>query len=119
MRLGLEPARRLRTGARFPRRRHGRSARRDGLDHGFSRRALARKQILDLIAGEGLEFKKSLRQRLEIVALLGQDALRVGVAGLNQAPDLAVDLAARFFGKNLHVAREHHQFRPGGVEQIQ
>src|SRR5712671_7539693 len=68
--------------------RHGGAARRR-LDHGFARRPLAHEQILDLVAGQRLELEQALGQRLEIGALVGEYLLRLGIAGLDQPPDLA------------------------------
>ena len=65
--------RRLGPGRRLAGRRHRGSARRQRLDHGFAHRLLAVEQILDLVAGQRLEFEQALGQSLEIGALLGQD----------------------------------------------
>src|SRR3954453_10639946 len=59
LRLRLQAARpRIGPRARLAGRRHRRTARSDWLDHGFPRRALAQQQVLDLIAGERLEFEQ-------------------------------------------------------------
>src|SRR6266403_1885996 len=80
--------------ARLASGRHGRAARRRRLDDGFARWPLAHEQVLDLVAGERLELEQALGQRLEIGALLAEDLLGLGIARLDQPPDLAVDLAA-------------------------
>src|SRR5579862_2654559 len=78
--------------------RHRGVARRRRLDHRFAARPLAEQQILDLVAGQRLEFEQALGQRLEIAALGGEDLLRLGIAGLDQAPDFGVDLLDGLFG---------------------
>src|SRR4030081_3292428 len=88
----------FRTRARLAGRRNSGTARRGRLDHRFACRALAREQVLDLVAGQGLEFEQAFGQGLEIGTLLLEDLLGFGIAGLDQALDLAVDLAARFLG---------------------
>src|SRR5580692_5847193 len=81
--------------------RHGGVARRRRLDHRFADRPLAHEQILDLIAGQRLEFEQPLGERLEVGALVGEDLLRLGIAGFDQAADLGVDLLHRGFGDAL------------------
>src|SRR5580692_7585508 len=91
--------------------RHRGVARRGRLDHRFAARPLAQEQILDLVAGERLEFEQSLGQRLQIAALLGEDLLRLGIAGFDQAADLGVDLLHGGFGDALlarhRIAKEY------------
>src|SRR5206468_1593486 len=94
LRLRLE-ATGLRARPRLAGGRHGGAARRGRLDYGFARRPLADQEVLDLVAGERFELEQALGQRLEIGALVGEYLLGLGIAGLDQPPDLAVDLAAR------------------------
>src|SRR3954463_10490514 len=84
--------------ARLAGRRNSRAARRGRLDHRFACRTLAGEQVLDLVAAQGLELEQALGQGLEIGTLLLEDVLGLGIAGLDQTLDLAVDLAARFLG---------------------
>src|SRR5215813_5786080 len=110
LRLRLEAAG-FRPRPRLAGRRHRRAARRGGLDHGFARRPLAGEQIFDLVAGQRLEFEQPLGQRFEISALLLENALRLGVAGLDQTLDLGVDLAARLLRDILlarHLVAQEH-----------
>src|SRR5262245_7075030 len=110
LRLRLEAAR-FGARARLAGRRYGRTARGRRLDHGFARWPLAGEQILDLVAGQRLEFEQPLGQRFEIGALLLENALRLGVGGLDQALDLTVDLAARFLRDILlarHLVAQEH-----------
>src|SRR5258708_14376125 len=88
----------FRTRGRLAGRRNSGTARRGRLDHRFACRTLAREQVLDLVAGQGLEFEQAFGEGLEIGALLLEDLLGFGIAGLDQALDLAVDLAACFLG---------------------
>src|SRR5580704_3507565 len=76
-------------------------ARRGRLDHRFAARSLAQEQILDLVAGERLEFEQPLGQGLQIAALVSEDLLRLGIAGFDQTPDLGVDLLHGGFGDTL------------------
>src|SRR5580658_3984679 len=81
--------------------RHRGVARRRRLDHRFAARPLAQKQILDLVAAERLEFEQPLGERLQITALVGEDLLRLGIAGFDQAADFGVDLLHGGFGDAL------------------
>ena len=71
----------------------------------------AGQQVADLLAGQRLVFEQALRQRLELVAVRGQDAPRLGETRLDQAPDLGVDLLRGRLGHVLlprdRMAEEH------------
>src|SRR5919201_5140249 len=92
------------TRTRFAGGRHGRATRGCRLDDGFARRPLAGEQILDLVAGQRLEFEQRLGQRLEIAALFLENLLRLFVTCLDQTLDLGVDLAARLL-RDILLAR--------------
>src|ERR1700704_870776 len=97
--------------ARLAGRRNSRAARRGRLDHRFTCWTLAGEQVLDLVAAQGLELEQALGQGLEIGTLLLENVLGFGIAGLDQALDLAVDLAARFLGDVLlarHLIAQEH-----------
>src|SRR3954454_14707460 len=81
--------------ARLAGRRNSRAARRGRIDHRFACRALPGQPVPDLVPAQRLELEQTLGQRLEIGTLLLEDVLGFGIAGLDQALDLAVDLAAR------------------------
>ena len=76
------------------------AARRDALQH-----------AVDLLAAQGLVLEQRLGQRVQVVELLGQDALGLVVAALDQALDLGVDDLGGVFGDVLgarhRVAQEH------------
>src|SRR5919204_5119143 len=82
LRLRLETTG-FRARTRLTGRRHRRAARRRRPDDGFARRPLAGEQILDLVAGQRLEFEQRLGQRLEIAALFLENLLRLFVTCLD------------------------------------
>src|SRR6266404_1519538 len=92
LRLRLQPGVRIGARARLAGGRHRRGARSGRLQHRLAVRLLALEQILNLVAGQGFEFKQALCQGFKIGTLLGQDLGRLIIAFFDQTPDLAVDL---------------------------
>src|ERR1700733_1383686 len=95
LRLWLQSGIRIGTRTRLASGRHCGSARGCRLEHRLAVRLLALQEIHDLIAGERFVFPKALGERLQVVALLGQDLGRLLIAFFNQTLDLAVDLLNR------------------------
>src|SRR5580692_6380948 len=89
LRLRLQSGIRVWTRTRLASRRHGGSARGRRFEHRLAVRLLALQEIHDLIAGERFVFQKALGERLQVVALLGQDLGRLLIAFFNQTLDLA------------------------------
>src|SRR5580704_6279771 len=111
LRLRLQAGIRIGARPRLAGRRHRRGARGRGLQHRLAVRLLALQQVLNLVAGQRLEFKQALGQRFQVGALLGEDPRRFVVALLDKTPDLAVDLLNRRFrgvlGPRYRHAEEH------------